>query len=74
MRPFITTICILTLITSIGCLPMISSIQKGISGMHVKALLLAAEDEASKANGDQGEEKKDEVPGIDRIACCVCYG
>jgi hypothetical protein len=53
---------------------MISSIQKGISGMHGGALLLAAEDEADKAKGDQGDEKKDEVPGIDRIAASVCYG
>ena len=74
MRQVTIVICILTLTICIGYLPMISAVQKGISGMHVGALLLAAEDEASKANGDQGDEKKDEVPGIDRIAASVCYG
>jgi hypothetical protein len=74
MRRVIIIICILTLTICIGYLPMISSIQKGISGMHGGALLLAAEDEADKAKGDQGDEKKDEVPGIDRIAASVCYG
>jgi len=74
MRRATIIICILTLTICIGYLPTISAVQKGISGAHVGALLLAAEDDANKASGDQGDEKKDEVPGIDRIAASVCYG
>jgi hypothetical protein len=73
MRHLIAAICILALTICIAYVPMISSIQKEISGVHGGALLLAAEDEADKANGEDGD-KKDEVPGIDRIAASVCYG
>jgi len=74
MRRFIIKICILTLIASIGYLPLISAVHTPISGGAGASLLLLAADEAKEPNGDQSEEKKDEVPGIDRIAASVCYG
>lgn len=72
MRRLMAAICILALTICIAYVPMISSLQKGISGVNGATLLLAAEDD--KSNGDKDEEKKDEVPGIDRIAASVCYG
>jgi hypothetical protein len=74
VRQFIIKICILTLIASIGYLPLISAVHTSVSGGAGESLLLLAADEAKEPSGDQGEEKKDEVPGIDRIAASVCYG
>ncbi|MGO9122718.1 MAG: hypothetical protein ACLQPD_34510 [Desulfomonilaceae bacterium] len=73
MRRLIVAICILTLTICIAYVPMVCSIQKRFSGMNAGTLLLAAENEADKGSGGDGD-KKDEVPGIDRIAASVCYG
>ncbi len=75
-RLVITSICILTLITVISYLPATYAVQTVTSDNTGAPLLLAAGDEADKAKGDEGGEKKDEVPvpGIDRIAASVCYG
>ena len=73
-RLVITSICILTLITVINYLPATYAVQIVTSEINGAPLLLAAGDEADEAKGDQGDEKKDEVPGIDRIAASVCYG
>ncbi len=73
MRCLIAAICILALTICIVYVPMISSIQKGISDVNGGTLLLAAESDADKGSGDEGDTK-DEVPGIDRIGASVCYG
>jgi hypothetical protein len=73
-RLIIASICILTLIVAIGYLGATYSVQTPVSAGHEACLLLAAADEDAESSGQKDDEKKDEVPGIDRIACCVCYG
>ena len=64
----------MTLIIGVGYLGATCSVQTPISAGHEACLLLAAADQEAESSGQEGDEKKDEVPGIDRIACCVCYG
>ena len=71
-RLVIASICIFALITVISYLPATYAVQTATSDNNGAPLLLAAGDEADAAKGD--EEKKDEAPGIDRIAASVCYG
>jgi len=72
-RLIVISICILTLIIGIGYLPGTYAVQTATPVDLGATLLLAAADEAEEA-GDEEEKKEDEVPGIDRIASCVCYG
>jgi hypothetical protein len=71
IRLVVTTICILTLMIGAGYLPAKCPIKILTAGANGGLVLLAAADEAEEAGEDKQE---DEVPGIDRIACSVCYG
>lgn len=74
MRLVVTSIFIMALIIGVGYLPRTYAVQTTTPADLGAPLLLSAADDAEEAGGEEGGEKKDEVPGIDRIACCVMYG
>jgi hypothetical protein len=75
IRLIVSSMCILTLVIGIGYLSPNSPSKILTAHIDGGLVLLAAADESTEAGGDEkGEKSEDEVPGIDRIACSVCYG
>jgi|GEM_PF-4846983 len=73
IRLVVTSISVMALIIGIAYLTETYAVQTTTPVDLGATQLLCAADEAEGSSGDE-EKKEDEAPGIDRIACSVCYG